>query len=191
MTDNRIEPEQASQLPEPAARRVFRFCLLFSSLLAIYGCSSPQPEAPTPREEPTPVVTAAISLPAPEESPPPIAAKKQIATVADENIIFFAAGSTSVDDAGNEKLRQHADRLKQQPKMRLTLTGYGDDRGSRNVNLAIAEQRLVAVSKALRAYGASPRQIRRNRIGGVKKPSACSSADCRQRLSRVELVYSP
>ena len=131
------------------------------------------------------------SLPATEESKPPAPAEKVIEAISDENNIFFAAGSTSVDDAENEKLRQHADQLKQHPKQRVTLTGYGDDQGSRNVNLAIAEQRLVAVSKALRAYGVSPRQIRRNRIGGIKKPSACSPADCRKRMSRVELVYSP
>ena len=159
--------------------------------MAIHGCSSPQPEAPPPREKSTPVVTAVTSLPATEESKPPATAEKLTEAVADENNIFFAVSSTSVDAAGNEQLRQHADRLKQHPKQHVTLTGYGDDQGSRNVNLAIAEQRLVAVSKALRAYRVSPRQIRRNRIGGAKKTSTCSSVDCRKRMSRVELVYSP
>ena len=190
MTDNRTQPKPTGRFPAPTVRSACRYCLFFASM-AIYGCSSPQPEVSPPLEELTPVVTVTTPLPAAAESPPPIAAKKLTEAVSDENIIFFAAGSTSVDDAGNEKLRQHADRLKQLPKKRVTLTGYGDDQGSRNVNLAIAEQRLVAVSKALRAYGASPRQIRRNRIGGVKKPSACSSPDCRRRMSRVELVYSP
>ena len=190
MTDNRIKPKQTRRFPGPTVRSACRCCLFLASM-AIYGCSSPQPEAPPAREESTPVVTAATPLPAAEPSPPPATVDKLSEALADENIIFFAAGSSSVDDAGNEKLRQHADRLKKNPKQRVTLTGYGDDQGSRNVNLAIAEQRLVAVIKALRADGASPRQIRRNRIGGVKKPSACSSADCRKRMSRVELVYSP
>ena len=190
MTDHRIKPKKTGQTPGAAGRSACRCCLFFASL-AIYGCSSPQPETPPPRQESTPVVTAVTSLPATEQSPPPVIAEKLTEAVTDENSIFFAVGSTSVDAAGDEQLRQHADRLKQNPQQHVTLTSYGDDQGSRNVNLAIAEQRLVAVSKALRAYRVSPRQIRRNRIGGVKKPSACSSADCRKLMSRVALVYSP
>lgn len=190
MTDKLIKPKQTSRLPKPAVRSVCRFCLIFASM-AIHGCSSPQPEAPVSREESTPLVTAAISLPAPAESPSPIAAQALIEAVADDHNIFFVPGLTSVDEAGDEKLRQHANRLKQHPKQHVTLTGYGDGQGSRSVNLAITEQRLTAVSKVLQSYGASPRQIRRNRIASVKKPSPCSSSDCRKRVSRVELVYSP
>jgi outer membrane protein OmpA-like peptidoglycan-associated protein len=115
----------------------------------------------------------------------------EIAPVLDENNVYFASGSTVVDQAGKEKLRRHAEDLKQNQKKILTLAGHTDDTGSRNYNLAIAEERLMNVSRLLLAYGAPARQIRRNRIGNIKKPPACKTAECREKMRRVELIYLP
>jgi outer membrane protein OmpA-like peptidoglycan-associated protein len=52
-----------------------------------------------------------------------------------------------------KKLRQHAEYLKQNPKTVVTLVGYVDDAGSRSYNLAITEQRILAVKQLLRTYG--------------------------------------
>lgn len=173
-----------------AVRCVFR-CLLAAAAAAAYGCSSPAPTPPTSREEAAPIVASVVPPPPAEQAVVVSSTEPPVDAVPDENNIFFAPGSTALDDAGNEKLRQYADQLRQNPKQHVTLRGYGDDLGSRSVSLAITEQRLTAVGKALRAYGAAPRQIRRNRIAGVKKPVSCSSPSCRKPMGRVELVYSP
>ena len=73
----------------------------------------------------------------------------------------------------------------------LILTAHADDSGSRNYNLAIAEDRLMAVYKLLRSYGVPAKQIRRNRINGAKRPQACQSAVCQLQMRRVELIYPP
>lgn len=168
----------------------FRLGCLFVAVLALYGCSTPQPSA-----QPRPIGSTPSAAPAAPvvavETAPPADDTKPNATVPTADAIFFSAGSTTVDATGKEKLRQHADRLKLTPDALVTLVGYTDGQGSRNYNLAIAEERLTAVSKLLRSYGVSPRKIRRNRIGSVKTPAACTTADCRQNLRRVELVYSP
>ena len=109
----------------------------------------------------------------------------------DENNIYFTAGTTTVDQQGEDKLRLHAQNLKQNPKKRLILTAHTDDSGSRNYNLAIAEDRLMAVYKLLRSYGVPAKQIRRNRINGAKRPQVCQSAVCQLQMRRVELVYPP
>ena len=90
----------------------------------------------------------------------------------DENNIYFTAGTTTVDQQGEDKLRLHAQNLKQNPKQRLILTAHTDDSGSRNYNLAIAEDRLMAVDNLLRSYGLPAKQIRRTSINGAKIPQA-------------------
>jgi outer membrane protein OmpA-like peptidoglycan-associated protein len=188
MTYSRTQP--TDQPTVPAVRGVFRF-LLSLAAAAVYGCSTPAPPAPTALEKSTPALAAVAPPPPAEQVAAPTATEKPVDVIAEKNNVFFPPGLTLIDDTGNEKLRLHADQLKQNPKQRVTLRAYADDLGSRNVSLAIAEQRLTAVVKALRAYGASARQIRRNRVASVKKPVSCSSPRCRKPMGRVELVYSP
>jgi outer membrane protein OmpA-like peptidoglycan-associated protein len=190
MANSRIKPTLSCRPPVFLMRTGYRFHLVFA-VMAIYGCSSPQPIAQLPWSESTPVVSSVVSIPPAVTIITPATEEKAIAAVSDDNYIFFPPGLTLVGDAGNKKLRTHADCLKQNPKKFVTLIGFADDSGSRSVNLAMTEQRLTAVSKVLRAYGVSPRQIRRNRTASVKKPAACTLSDCRQQVSRVELVYSP
>ncbi len=191
MTLSQRKPRQPCLPLISLAGSAFRLGCLFVAALALYGCSTPQPSAQSLPTESTPVVAPSITQASVVETAPPEVEVKPIVTVPEADAIFFPPGSTTVDATGKEKLRQHADRLKQNPKAFVTLVGYTDGQGSRNYNLAIAEERLTAVNKLLRTYGVSPGKIRHNRIGSVKTPTACTSADCRQKLRRVELVYSP
>ena len=131
------------------------------------------------------------NLPSIPEPTPIVANEEEIQIIAEENNIFFPLRSTTVDDLGKEKLRQHAARLKLNPKELVTLVGYTDDLGSRNYNLAITEERLSTVNALLKSYGVSTRQIRRNRNGPLKVRGTCTSSACRQQMRRVELVVTP
>jgi len=117
--------------------------------------------------------------------------EQTIVPVAEEDNVFFALRSVMVSDTDKEKLRQHANRLKSNRRERVLLVGHSDDQGSHNYNLAITEERLMAVDKLLRTYGVSARQIRRNRTGNVKNRNPCATNDCLQQMRRVELVYLP
>lgn len=167
-------------------------CILLPvSILLLAGCGSMPNNAPS-SENATP--DQAATAPSGVESQRgalAAAADAAEAALAEENIVYFASGSTTVDHAGEAKLRQHAEYLKQNPKKILTITGHTDDLGSINYNLAIAEERMMNVGKLLKAYGAPPRQIRRNRAGNGKKPEICRTAECRQKMRRVELIYLP
>jgi outer membrane protein OmpA-like peptidoglycan-associated protein len=110
---------------------------------------------------------------------------------ADSHTIRFPPRVTTVDQIGKEKLRQHAEYLKQDPKRTIVLSGHTDDLGSRSYNLIIAEERIAAVSKLLRAYGVPNRQIQRKSVRKDKSPASCISMDCRQKMRRVELLYLP
>ena len=108
------------------------------------------------------------------------------------NSIHFAKGATRIDPAGQDKLRIHAARLKENPAQVVTLAGYTDDLGSESYNLAIADQRIEAVTNLLRTYGVPKKQIhplRRYSVGRAGSMAACRTTDCRQKMRRVELIY--
>lgn len=114
-----------------------------------------------------------------------------MASIVEENAIYFVSGSALVDEESKEKLRRHAAALKESPESIVTLTGHTDDQGSRNYNLAIAEQRTLAVAQLLRSLGVEARQIRRYSAGSEKMPKACRSNACRAKMRRVEITISP
>ncbi|MBN8514862.1 OmpA family protein [Accumulibacter sp.] len=114
-----------------------------------------------------------------------IAAANQV-----ENNIYFSLGGVTVSSRERAKLQQHAAYLKENPETSVTLIGFTDDLGSRNYNVAIAEQRVAAVRKLLRAYRVPGGQIRRYSVGSEKTPKTCKTEECRRKMRRVELRYA-
>lgn len=155
------------------------------SLLALLAGCAGQTSAPTqPATEAAPpsVDRSRVARPRVVEAP--------ATTVLDpENNIFFKADEIQLDSEDNQKLQRHAQRLKDNPKLRVTLVGYADDQGSRSIQLAKAEQRLDAVFQSLRRMGVAVRQLKRYPVGREKTNPGCNAADCHNTMRRVELVY--
>ena len=187
MTNKQTTSGRSKRPSRDTARIVSRIACCFSTALFLCGCSTQQPLAAIPPNEPPPA-SAVVAAPPAENLTPPAPTDKPMAPLAEENNIFFALRSAAIDDAGKEKLRQHAERLKSNRQQSVLLVGHGDDQGSRNYNLAITEERLMAVQKLLRSYGVSARQIRRHRSSGAKTRPPCASKACQQQMRRVELV---
>jgi len=163
-----------------------RGCLIcLGSLLLLTGCASQSGavKAPSVVERKQLPVVAATSEMSPSEA-------QVMAAVNAENNVFFGQGSSTVDAVGEQTLQRHAQRLKSDPKLVVTLTGYTDDQGSRSYNLAIAEQRVNAVYQLLRRAGVPATQMRRYGVGAEKVSQYCRSPECRQTMRRVELVYA-
>lgn len=174
--------------PSSRAAAAVTSCLarcLFA-VLFLHGCGTPPP---TPANEAAPPVIAVVATAPAEDISPVVPEVQAIMPVAEEDNVFFVLRSATVDAAQKAKLRQHADRLKANRKERVLLIGHSDNQGSRSYNLAITEERLMAVQKVLRSYGVSARQIRRNRSGSAKNRIPCAA--CQQQIRRVELVYLP
>ncbi|MBK9589901.1 MAG: OmpA family protein [Sphingomonadales bacterium] len=136
-----------------------------------------------PPSKPTPPVAT-------EPGVPPTRTETQvIASVKPENNVFFEQGSSDIDETGRATLRHHAERLKANPKTRVTLIGHAESFGSRAMSIAIADQRVSMVYAQLRRYGVLPRQLLRSN-GGVENSKACPSPECRRLMRRVELRYA-
>lgn len=163
------------------ARRRHLCTVLLLAMLA--GCAS-QPHAPTqPATEATPSADRSkVIRPRVVETP-------ATAALDPENNIFFKDNELRLDPEDGQKLQRHAQRLKENPKLRVTLVGFADDQGSRSFQLAKAEQRLDAVFQSLRRMGVAVRQLKRYPVGREKTNPGCNAADCRNNMRRVELVY--
>lgn len=155
----------------------------FLAVLSIAGCAStPASVAPGSQSTPHAVVEP--------EVPPTRTETQVIASVKPENNVFFAHGSSDIDETGRATLRLHAERLKANPKTRVTLIGHAESFGSRAMSIAIADKRVSVVHAKLRAYGVPSRQLLRANMGIEKNSKACQSQDCRALMRRVELRYA-
>ena len=157
------------------------------SLLTLAGCAAQKPTVETPKAQVATQTAAAEPAPQPSEAPRTDA--QVIAAVDRPNSIFFARGSAEIDATGKAALQAHALRLKDNPKLRVSLIGHTDDQGSRAYNLAIADRRVQAVYAELRRLGVQAMQMKRSSMGIEKLSKSCISEDCRRLMRRVEIDF--
>ena len=67
--------------------------------------------------------------------------------------IFFATESSDVDAEDQATLRSQAAWLAQYPRVRATIEGHADERGTREYNIALGERRANSAKNALAAMG--------------------------------------
>lgn len=152
----------------------------------LVGCAGPRnPEMPVGE-----VLPAGKS-----ENPAPAALSEKSVPVAPtsaeiENSIYFRANEARLEEEELGKLRRHAERLKENPKVIVTLIGHTDNQGSRSYKLAIADERVRAVFRRLLQEGVPRKQLRRYPAGKEMNRRGCETADCQTFMRRVELVYS-
>ena len=85
----------------------------------------------------------------------------------------------------------HAQYLIANPSQHITLEGNADERGSREYNIALGEQRAKSVSGMMKARGVSESQLQIISYG-EEKPAAFGSDEAAwEKNRRVEIVYLP
>ena len=104
-------------------------------------------------------------------------------------VIYFEYDSAEITDADQELLMTHAGYLVANPGQHITLEGSTDERGSREYNIALGDQRALSVQRILEFNGVTAEQITVVSYG-EEKPAAEGHSDAAWRLNRrVELVY--
>jgi outer membrane protein OmpA-like peptidoglycan-associated protein len=74
-------------------------------------------------------------------------------------VAYFSAGSTDVDPRYADNINSLAKTLTQDPNTKVTLAGFADPRGDKELNDRLARERAEAVAAILRDRGVSPDQI--------------------------------
>ena len=103
--------------------------------------------------------------------------------------VYFMLDSSEVMPDFIPVIAAHAQYLVANPGQKITLEGNGDERGSREYNIALGEQRAKSVANMMKAQGVSESQISVVSYG-EEKPAAMGSDEAAWELNRrVEINY--
>ena len=104
-------------------------------------------------------------------------------------IIYFAYDSSEVRPEFRPAIEAHARYLTANPNTIVTLEGHADERGSREYNLALGENRANAVKRQLSLLGASAGQIRTVSYGEERPATDGHDESAWSQNRRVVIVY--
>lgn len=107
-----------------------------------------------------------------------------------QRVFYFGYDSSSLDEASQESLSNHAELLLNNPSLSVVVEGHADERGSREYNLALGERRSQAVAKILSLQGVVNEQLQLISFG-EERPVALGHDDSAWNVNRrVELLYT-
>jgi peptidoglycan-associated lipoprotein len=171
--------------------------------LLLGACASPSLKSPTaaaPAAAPTAAATAPAAAPAPAAAQAQPAAQSNVAAVdltrqaqpaaavaALNPYIYFDFDSSLIRDEFMPTVDQHARVLSTDRNQRLRIAGHTDERGGREYNLALGQQRAEAVSRALVLLGTDATRIEAVSYGEERPKATGSDESAWQQNRRAEL----
>ena len=106
-----------------------------------------------------------------------------------KRVVYFDYDKSEIKSDYRSTIQAHAEYLVGNPSVSLSLEGHGDERGTREYNIALGESRAQAVQRLLTLQGVSSSQIRTISYG-EERPAALGHDDDAWSLNRrAELVY--
>ncbi|MDD5321132.1 MAG: peptidoglycan-associated lipoprotein Pal [Methylococcales bacterium] len=105
--------------------------------------------------------------------------------------IYFMLDSSEVMPDFVPVIAVHAQYLIANPAQRITLEGNADERGSREYNIALGEQRAKSVASMMKVQGVSENQLQIVSYGEEKPAAFGSDEEAWEKNRRVEIVYQP
>ena len=103
--------------------------------------------------------------------------------------VFFEFDESVILDADRPILEAHAQYLSQNPGAAVTLEGHTDERGTREYNLALGEQRAISVRQFMSLLGASGQQLRTVSYGEERSAALGHNEEAWAQNRRVEIIY--
>ncbi len=104
-------------------------------------------------------------------------------------IIYFGYDISEIPADYRDVVVAHGAYLAANPQVRVSVEGHADERGSREYNIALGEDRAKAVKRLLLAQGASERQITTLSYGEERPADIASNESSWASNRRVELNY--
>jgi len=102
--------------------------------------------------------------------------------------IYFAYDDTEINEAATRVIIEHANFMQNNPSVRLRLEGHADERGTREYNLALGENRALSVKEVLGLYNLEDRVVVVSY--GEERPIAIEhNEEAWEKNRRVEFVY--
>ena len=102
--------------------------------------------------------------------------------------IYFSYDDTEINEAATRVIIEHANFMQNNPSVRLRLEGHADERGTREYNLALGENRALSVKEVLGLYNLENRVVVVSY--GEERPIAIEhNEEAWEKNRRVEFVY--
>jgi len=103
-------------------------------------------------------------------------------------VLYFAYDDTEIDEVATRVIIEHANFMQNNPSVRLRLEGHADERGTREYNLALGENRALSVKEVLGLYNLEDRVVVISY--GEERPVAIEhNEEAWEKNRRVEFVY--
>ena len=103
--------------------------------------------------------------------------------------IYFEYDSSEISSDYRSTVEAHSLYLQQNPSTSVILERHGDERGSREYNLALGERRAKAVKQQMLLLGANSNQIKLVSYGEERPASDGHDESSWQQNRRVEILY--
>jgi peptidoglycan-associated lipoprotein len=79
--------------------------------------------------------------------------------VANRNTVYFGFDKYSIESDDESKIAEYAKKLRENPKLKLRISGHTDITGSREYNVALGNRRAEAVKQALISEGINAHRL--------------------------------
>ena len=106
-----------------------------------------------------------------------------------QRVIYFDYDSSDIRTEYAEVVAAHGKFLSSNVNVRVRLEGHGDERGSREYNIGLAERRAQTVRRALALQGVQDSQVATVSYGEERPAAVGSDENAYSKNRRVEIVY--
>lgn len=165
---------------------------LVSSLVLVACASTPIDETAGANRSAAPAAGTAAPGSLAQSAVAPVAAQgspEGSAPVGAARIVYFDYDSSAIQPEFRTAIDAHARFLVAHQNRKLTIAGHTDERGGREYNLALGQQRADSVRRALQLLGVRATQIETISLGEEKPAQAGHEEAAWARNRRAELDY--
>ena len=107
----------------------------------------------------------------------------------DRRTVYFKYDSSVLSADAKDAIREHARQLRDNPPLRVVLEGHADERGTREYNLALAEDRAKSVANMMNALGVDAARIETISYGEERPVAFGHDEAAWKKNRRVEILY--
>ena len=103
-------------------------------------------------------------------------------------VLYFSYDGSEINEAATKEIIKHANFMRDNPALNLRLEGHADERGTREYNLALGENRALAVKEVLGLYDLASR-VEVISFGEESPIAQLHDENAWQKNRRVEFIY--
>lgn len=185
-------------------KRYMNLLMVLVPVAVLAGCSSTKvAEKPAPVEDRTaavattkpsaPVTSGVEVLAAPDKGnfsgDAVVDPMKDATGLLGKKVVYFKFDSSEILDDGLAIVDAHAAHMIKNTKLSITLEGHADERGSREYNLALGENRAKSVQQLMQLRGVPASRINVVSFGEERAVDMGHDESAWAKNRRVELVY--